>query len=517
MRIITSLVILVGIIGGGAAIYSKFVGGETTYNYRTAQVRRGDLAITVNATGTLEPEVSVDIGAQVSGPILKLGDDPRGETDPAFKGKRIDYTTPVEEGTVLAIIDPATYQAQYDQASASLQNAQANLGQLKAKRTQAEADWNRAQLLKNIKLPNLSPTGTRLGGSGMEPIKAISDSDYDLAVSNYEVAKANVDVGVAQVVQAEAQEKLARANLGYTKIVSPIKGTILARRVDVGQTVVGTFNAQSLFLIAKDLSRLQVWSSVNEADIGRIHLGMPVTYQVEAFPGEQFHGTVEQIRLNAQQTQNVVLYTVVVAAPNPDLKLLPYLTADPVKFEVDRHENILLVPNAALRWQPKPDQIAPDARDAPKSDDSSGDAQPETASAEKADAAKADSKADSATAEKSDSDQSKAPAKGEGKKHRKETQRATLWIKDGNFVRPIEVRRGLNDDQETEVSGDALQDGMEIVTGENRAVDQSAEETNPFAPRFFRNNRPGQGGLGGQKGPGGPGGGGQGAGAKGAK
>src|SRR5215471_4023300 len=115
MRIIASLVILVGIIGDGAAIYSKFVSTETVNSFRTAQVRRGDLAITVNATGTLEPEVSVDVGAQVSGPILKLGDDPRAATDPAYKGKRIDYTTPVEEGTVLAIIDPATYQAQYDQ------------------------------------------------------------------------------------------------------------------------------------------------------------------------------------------------------------------------------------------------------------------------------------------------------------------------------------------------------------------------------------------------------------------
>ncbi|HEY2827447.1 MAG TPA: efflux RND transporter periplasmic adaptor subunit [Pirellulales bacterium] len=493
MRITAILLVLVGLVAGGAAFYSKFIGGEPTSNYRIAEVRRGDLVITVNATGTLEPEEAVDVGAQVNGPILKLGDDPRGETDPAFKGKHIDYTTPVEEGTVLAIIDPAVYQAQFDQADAELQHAKADLGQLMAKRNQAEADWKRAQTLKNIKLQNLSPTGTNMGAGG-EPIKAISDSDYDLARANFEVAKANVDVGQATVVQAEAAQKLAKTNLGYTIIASPVKGTILARRVDIGQTVVATFSAQSLFLIAKDLSRLQIWASVNEADIGRIHLGMPVTFQVEAFPDENFHGTVEQIRLNAQSLQNVVIYTVVVTADNSNLKLLPYLTTDPVKFEVERHNDILLVPNAALRWQPRPEQIVPELRDSAKSGPSEGDAQSEK-------------DAPPSTAEKSDNSVGKAApgaekgtAKGEGKPRRSRShdERATLWVKDGNFVRPIDVRKGSNDDTDTEVKGDNLQEGMEVVVGEIRATADTAEENNPFAPRFFRGNRPGA--PGGQKG-----------------
>ncbi len=241
--------------------------------------------------------------------------------------------------------------------------AKSDLGQLVAHRNQAEAEWNRAQKLRAISVSNVvSPTGDRLTALS-EPIKAISDSDYDLAKANYEVAKSNVDVGEATVAQAQAALSLAETNLGYTTIKSPVKGTIVDRRVNVGQTVVSSLNAPSLFLIAKDLRQIQVWASVNEADIGRLKVGMPVRFTVDAFPNDVFHGKIAQIRLNATMTQNVVTYTVVVTTENPDLKLLPYLTAD-VKFEVQDEKDVLLVPNAALRWQPKPEQIAPDAREA---------------------------------------------------------------------------------------------------------------------------------------------------------
>ncbi len=507
MRIVAILLVLVGLVAGGAAFYSKFIGGETTTNFRTAEVHRGDLVITVNATGTLEPEEVVDIGAQIVGPVLQLGDDPRAATDPAFKGKHIDYGSPVEEGTVLAIIDPRTYQAADDEAKATLERNKADLGELIAKRDQAEADWKRAQTLKNIKLPNLSPTGSKLDTSALEPIKAISDSDYDQAKANYEVAKANVDVGQATIVQSQAALQSADVSLSYTKIISPVKGTIVARRVDIGQTVVATFSCESLFLIAKDLSRLQIWSSVNEADIGRIHLGMPVSFQVEAFPEDTFHGTVSQIRLNAQSNQNVVTYTVVIDTDNSNLKLLPYLTTDPVKFEVENHKNVLLVPNAVLCWQPRLDQIAPDAREALKSGgaDKEDQSEKEVATAASTDAEKshAAEKSDSATAEaavKSTPDQAKKTgSRSEGKsrraKHREE--HGVLWVKEGNYVRPLEVRKGSNDDQFTEISGDNLEEGTEAVTGEIHTADQQGE-TNPFAPQFFRGNRPG--GQGGAKG-----------------
>jgi HlyD family secretion protein len=495
MRITAILLVLVGLVAGGAAFYSKFLGSEQTTNFRTAEVHRGDLVITVNATGTLEPEEVVDIGAQIVGPVLQLGDDPRAATDPAFKDKHIDYGSPVEEGTVLAIIDPRTYQATYDQANATLQHSKADLNQMIAKRNQAEGDWKRAQTLKSIKLPNLSPTGSKLDASAVEPIKAISDSDYDQAKANYEVAVANVEVGKATIAQNEAALKAADVSLGYTKITSPVKGTIVARRVDIGQTVVATFSVQSLFLIAKDLSQLQVWASINEADIGLIHLGMPVTFQVEAFPDDSFHGTVGQIRLNAQSNQNVVTYTVVVDTDNSDMKLLPYLTTDPVKFEVERHNGVLLVPNAALRWQPRPEQIAPEVREGEKSADGGKDGAEETPVASPGTEKSESSAGKVAAGEAKAGGKGEASGKGEGKGHRAKSraEHGTLWVKDGNFVRPIPVRKGASDDQDTEVTGDGLEDGLQVVIGELHAFDPTADETNPFAPKFFRGNKSGGG------------------------
>ena len=213
------------------------------------------------------------------------------------------------------------------------------MGQLKAKLFQAERDWGRAK---------------KLG-----PSDALSQADYDAAQSAYETAKANVAVGQAAIVQAKktvdqskAALKRAQENLNYCTIVSPVKGVIVDRRVNIGQTVVASLSAPSLFLIAKDLTRIQVWVSVNEADIGLIHAGQPATFTVDAFPGQVFTGEVGKVRLNATMTQNVVTYTVEVDTDNADGKLLPYLTAN-VKFVVGESKNVLLVPNAALRWSPK--------------------------------------------------------------------------------------------------------------------------------------------------------------------
>ena len=154
--------------------------------------------------------------------------------------------------------------------------------------------------------------------------------------------------------------RTAKTNLGYTTITSPVRGMILDRRVNIGQTVVASLNAPSLFLIAKDLRRMQVWASVNEADIGRIRVNMPVRFTVDAYPGQMFRGKVTQIRMNATMTQNVVTYTVVVTTDNSSGKLLPYLTAN-VQFEMDQRSNVLLAPNAALRWKPQASQIDPAA------------------------------------------------------------------------------------------------------------------------------------------------------------
>ncbi len=198
---------------------------------------------------------------------------------------------------------------------------------------------------------------------------ALAESSYDAYRAAYETAAANMAVGEATVVQAQAtmlqsQAALQRVqrNLSYCTIMSPVKGVVIDRRVNIGQTVVASLNAPSLFLIAKDLKRMEIWVQVNEADIGNIHEGQAVAFTVDAYPGETFVGKVGKVRLNATMTQNVVNYTVEVTTDNSSGKLLPYLTAN-VRFEVTRREGVLAVPNAALRFIPQVAQIAPAYRE----------------------------------------------------------------------------------------------------------------------------------------------------------
>jgi HlyD family secretion protein len=404
--------------------------------FRTATVQRGDLRVTISATGTVEPEEVVDIGAQVAGQIKSLGPDPLDST------KTVDYGTTVEEGTVLARIDDALYASDVDQCTASLdvakanqQRAESDLLQLRAKLTQAEADLRRAKELQR------SPG-------------AIAPQDFDQFQASYDTAKAALAVGEASIVQAkksvaqsEAVLSKAKKNLGYCTIQSPVKGVIVDRRVNVGQTVVSSLNAPSLFLIAKDLKRLQVWVSVNEADIGQIRPGQPVIFTVDAYPKDVFKGTVNKIRLNATMTQNVVTYTVEVVTDNSNGKLLPYLTAN-VQFEVGERTNVLLVPNATLRWRPQRVQIVPDARD---------------------------TVGQSGRREKG--------ASGTEVSH-DPTERGTVWVQDGDFVRPVRVRVGWSDGTLTEIEGEGIEDGTELVVGEVR---QGGGEnaSNPFAPKMF--------------------------------
>ena len=312
--------ILVVIIGIGVAIaawYSHKNNGNKS-SFRTVKITRGNLVSNINSTGTVEPEELVDVGAQVAGQVMAFGKDD--------DGNEVDYGSQVSEGTILAKIDDTTYAsdvalvtAQLEQAKAGVENAQANLLQLKAKLDQAQLDWERAQ---------------KLG-----PSEALAKSTYDSYKAAYESAKANVAVGDAAILQAraavsqtEASLQKAKRNLTYCTIKSPVKGVIIDRRVNIGQTVVASLNAPSLFLIAKDLRRMQVWVAVNEADIGKIYHGQPVTFTISTYEGQTFKGEVGKIRLNATMTQNVVTYTVEVVTDNSNGKLLPYLTAN-VNFE----------------------------------------------------------------------------------------------------------------------------------------------------------------------------------------
>jgi HlyD family secretion protein len=408
--------------------------------FREATVKRGDLFVTITATGTLEPEEVVDVGAQVEGQINVFGKDKNG--------KSIDYGSVVEEGTVLAKIDDSLYRADVDLAKAQLDQdkagevrAAADLEQMKAKLVQAEADWNRAQ---------------KLG-----PSEALAPTTYDSYKANEAIAKANVALDEASLLQAKATSIQAKASLDkvqrtldYCTITSPVKGVIIDRRVTIGETVVSSFNTPSLFLIAKDLTRMQVWVSVNEADIGNIHPGQPVSFTVDAFPNQTFQGKVGKVRLNATMTQNVVTYTVEVNTDNADGKLLPYLTANAQFLSGERHQ-VLLVPNAALRWRPPSDLIAPEFREAAPAQPAAG---PHA-----------------------------APDSSEP------LHAAILWVEAGEFVKPIDVTVGLSDGTETEIEGGGLAEGQEVVLGIQLAANagDSDAASNPFAPQNpWRRTRP---------------------------
>jgi HlyD family secretion protein len=439
------LLAMLGLLGAAAAWYSQRGNGQA-FTYRTAQVTRDDLLITISATGTVEPEEVVDVGAQVAGQILSFGKDANGKT--------VDYGSVVDQGTVLAVIDDSLYAADLAQAEAqvqaeeaSLQRAEAELVQMKAKLHQAERDWQRAQ---------------KLG-----PSEALAQASYDAYQSTYETAKANVTVGNAAILQAKASlaeaqalARRAQRNLGYCTIKSPVKGVIIDRRVNIGQTVVASLNAPSLFLIAKDLTRMQVWVAVNEADIGKIHPRQPVHFTVDAFPGETFKGEVGKIRLNASMTQNVVTYTVEVITDNTDGHLLPYLTAN-LQFELNRLSDVLLVPNAALRWMPSAEQTAPERSEAFQNP-VAGKERPQGGQ----------------------SPGSKpAPSSKDGK------HQGVLWVVEGQQVRPVNVRVGMSDGTMTEVEGEGLTEGMEVVTGMRMQGKGQIDASNPFAPQFLRRNR----------------------------
>ena len=439
--VISAVVVLFVIV---VALFLRGSGNKGVV-YRTTPVKKGDLLATISATGTVEPEEVVDVGAQIAGQINSFGKDKNGKT--------IDYGSVVEEGTILAQIDDSLYaadvamaNAQVLQARAGVLRTEADLGQLKSRLNQAKRDWDRAQ---------------KLG-----PSEALAQSSYDAYKSGYEIAQANVAVGEAAIVQsrnavAQAQATLQRGqrNLSYCTIKSPVKGVIIDRRVNIGQTVVSSLNAPSLFLIAKDLKRMQVWVSVNEADVGSIHPGQPVSFTVDAYPGKTFRGEVGKIRLNATMTQNVVTYTVEVITDNSSGKLLPYLTAN-AQFELSQHNNVLLVPNAALRWGPQPQQVTPKFRTMTESpgrrDGMGGGGQPAAEPAAK-------------TAAK--------------------TNQGFIWTQDGRYVRPIKVNTGLSDGTMTEVQGDEVKEGMEVIIGEQRQGANNAATTNPFAPQMMRSSR----------------------------
>jgi HlyD family secretion protein len=489
MKTLVTVIILVAMLGGTAAWYWTR-NGDKAVTYRTATVKRQDVVSTIGATGTVEPEELIDVGAQVAGQILTFGKD--------VNDKTVDYGSIIEANSILATIDDSVYtaalneaNAQNAQAKANVARADADLLQLKAKLEQAERDWERAQ---------------KLG-----PSDALAQAAYDAYKSTYAQAKAQIAIGDAAIAEAKASVEQSEAsifrakrNLGYTVIKSPVKGVIIDRRVNIGQTVVASLNAPSLFLIATDLKRMQVWVAVNEADIGNIRAGQPVTFTVDSFPGEVFRGEVNKVRLNAAMTQNVVTYTVEVMTDNSSGRLLPYLTAN-VQFEVARREGVLSVPNAALRYTPQPEQIAAEFREKSDPQGPQGSGTPASASdgserrrrPEGGSGGGGGGGGDRGGRRRSTSGPTSGPSfRPPGEDWRPET----IWVKDGAFVKPIKVRAGISDGIVTQVVGDGVNEGLEVVVGEIRpdaptAASAGSGGTNPFAPPM-RGGRGGGGGGG---------------------
>ncbi|HEX4793351.1 MAG TPA: efflux RND transporter periplasmic adaptor subunit [Humisphaera sp.] len=505
-----AVVVVLLLLAAGAWGY-LILTAKPPVSYRTAEIKHGSLLASISATGTLEPEELVDVGAQVGGQILTFGKDPNDPT------KVIDYGTEVEENGILAQIDPTVYEADltqqkasYAQAVASKQHAEADLLQAKAKLVEATNNWNRAQK------------------AGTAPRGPLTENDYDAFQSAFVAAQANVSVAQASIATADANIKQTQAsvdrsqrNLDFCTIKSPVKGKIIDRRVNVGQTVNSSLNAPSLFLIAKDLRKIQVWASVNEADVGNIHPDQPVTFSVDAFAGESFHGLVNKVRLNAQMTQNVVTYTVEVNTDNNDLRLLPYMTAN-VQFEVSRLTNVPLVPNAALRWFPQQTEIAPEFREqyASKAGGGGGGGGGGgrgggggggLAGGGAGGGGAAGGGGGGAAGGGGGGAAMSDPAAGGGgrgggrrggggrggdgssgpRRAKPSYDIGTVWLEDGNgYVKPLKVKTGHSDTVMTQLVGDDLKDGDKVVTGEIRA-DEAAPggATNPFMPQVFGRRR----------------------------
>lgn len=419
-------IILAGVVVGLALVLAFALNRNAQAQHYTAKVERGDIDDVVEAAGTINPIVTVLVGSQVSGTIAKLN---------------VDFNSYVHKGDVVALIDPALFEGALMEAKSDLENAKANLvaaranlEKLKASLVQTKADYERAE-------------GLLKGG-------VQSQQQLDLAKANYDSARAAVNAADANVVQAEAQlaqkeaaVKVAQTNLDYTVIRSPIDGTVVARNVDLGQTVAASFSAPTIFTIAKDLKVMWVYTKTDESDVGNIHIGKAVTFKVDAFPKETFHGVVKQVRMNPTTVQSVVTYDTIIEFANPDLKLFPGMTAY-VTIPVATVQNVVKVPNTALRYKPPltPEDVLALYRqygiEGPERPQASGDSA---------------MGASTATATDATPSQPRTP----------KTDTAIVWKRrSDNSLEPVKISLGITDHAYTQLIGvlrGELKDGDELV------------------------------------------------------
>jgi len=370
-------------------------GGTSGTRYLTAAVTRGPIVRSVIATGTVNPVTVVQVGTYVSGPIEAI---------------YADFNAPVKAGQLIAKIDPRPYQVKVDESAAALDNAKAQLGKDRADLAYKKITYERTQALLKA--------------------EAVSQDALDSAQSAYQQAVSQVALDRASIEQQVANLHDAQVNLNYTNIVSPVDGTVVSRNVDVGQTVAASFQTPTLFLIAKDLTQMQVDTNVSESDVGNVSNGEEAGFKVDAFPAREFEGIVTQVRQAPITVQNVVTYDVVVMVANPELLLKPGMTAN-VTIVTAKRADVTRVPVQALRFLPKGVR---------------GSGEPTAA------------------------------ADGQG-------NRAQVWIPSGKGIAPVSITTGLDDGNNVELLSGQLKPGDIVVTDESRAS-ASAAATAPSTLRL---------------------------------
>jgi HlyD family secretion protein len=307
---------VVALLAGGWYIWGKRGQDGGAGAFRTETVQAGDIRVAISATGTLSAISTVTVGSQISGQVTDV---------------LADFNSPVKKGDILARIDPSTYQAQLEQGNAQIASAQAQLRQAQATLHNTQLDYKRKKELVEQKL--------------------IARSDMDLSQAALEQAQAQVNAAQASIRQQMASLKNTQVNIDRAIIRSPVDGVVLTRKIEQGQTVAASFSAPELFIIAEDLSKMKIELAVDESDIGQVKVGQAVSFSADAFQDRQFRGVVDQVRLAAATTNNVVTYPVVVTVDNSDGVLLPGLTVN-AEIEVSKRESVLKVGNAALRFKP---------------------------------------------------------------------------------------------------------------------------------------------------------------------
>ena len=401
------------VVAGGVAYWRwRAAGRDGAFKYETAAVDRGRVVARVTATGTLSALVTVQVGSQVSGTIASLS---------------ADFNSRVRKGQVIALIDPRLFQAAVEQARANVVAAQGNLVKAQAQAADAQRQLGRNRELASRKL--------------------IAQADLDTSQANADAAAASVTAAEGTQAQARAALSQASLNLAYTRIVSPTDGVVISRNVDVGQTVAASLQAPTLFVIAEDLAKMQVDTSVAEADVGRLSAGMPATFTVDAYPGQVFQGTVRQVRNAAQTVQNVVTYDAVVDVQNADLKLKPGMTAT-VTFVYAEKEDAVRVPNAALRFRPPPGMVRPQGGGRGRAQQDPGEE----------------------AGQKARPDRS-----GDGAR--------VVWALQETGPAPVRIRTGISDGTSTEVVEGQLSPGDQVITDATGPASRSGGSSSGGPPR----------------------------------